>query len=73
MNTERFSQLVNDYRSKHWDGNRPLSMEKTAAEFGVSREALYRWMDGEGAPTLSRAIYIADVLGVTLDELTGRC
>lgn len=73
MDTERFSQLINDYRSAHRSGNKPLSMERMAAKFGVSREALYRWMNGEGAPTLSRAICIADVLGVTLDELTGRC
>lgn len=73
MNSNKFADLVAEYRMRNRDGNKPLSLEKTAERFGVSRVSLNAWLNGDAQPSLSKAVHIADVLGVTLDELAGRC
>lgn len=70
--SQAIAEHINLYRSKHMTGNRLLSLSKTAAQFGVSRETLNAWMTGLGTPTLKKACRVADVLGISLDELVGR-
>lgn len=46
-----------------------LSQEEVAAEVGVSRQALAKWESGETIPDIERAMKIAELYSVTLDDL----
>lgn len=46
-----------------------LSQEELAEKAGVSRQTLSKWETGESTPDLERAARLADVFGVTLDDL----
>lgn len=46
-----------------------LSQEELAEKVNVSRQTLSKWESGESAPDLERAAALADVFGVTLDDL----
>ena len=35
----------------------------------ISAPAVYKWMNGEGIPSLDNMIRLADLLGVTVDEI----
>lgn len=39
---------------------------------GVDRATLWRWRNGRNSPALDTAARIAETLGVSLNELTGR-
>lgn len=46
-----------------------LSQEELAEKVGVTRQAVAKWEAGESEPTLDRAKLLADVFGVSLDDL----
>ena len=48
---------------------RGLSQEALANELGLSRQAVSRWERGEALPDTENLIALADLFGVTLDEL----
>lgn len=46
-----------------------LTQENLAEKVGVSRQALAKWESGETLPDLEKSRAIAEVFGVTLDDL----
>ena len=46
-----------------------MTQEDLAEKIGVSRQAVAKWEAGESLPDLEKGKLIADVLGVTLDDL----
>lgn len=50
-------------------GERGLSQEGLANQLGLSRQAVSRWERGEALPDTENLIALADLFGVTLDEL----
>ncbi len=63
MNIETANRLL-QYRKKH-----NLSQEELAAKIGVSRQAISKWERAEASPDTDNLILLADIYGVTLDEL----
>lgn len=63
MNIETANRLL-QYRKKH-----NLSQEDLAAKIGVSRQAISKWERAEASPDTDNLILLADIYGVTLDEL----
>ena len=49
-----------------------LSGYAVAKKIGVSDAAFYKWRDGEVLPNFETAIKLADLFGISLDELAGR-
>ena len=48
---------------------RDLSQEELAEQLGVSRQSVSKWETGQSVPDLDKLIKLADLFGVTLDEL----
>ena len=48
------------------------TLVKLEAKSGISRQSIARWEKDRVYPNVMLLISIADVLGVTLDELVGR-
>lgn len=48
---------------------RRLSLEEVAERIGVSRQAAAKWESGESAPDLANCAALAELYGVTLDDL----
>jgi transcriptional regulator with XRE-family HTH domain len=48
------------------------TLKKLEAKTGISRVSLSRYERGECFPGILSLLTIADVLGITLDELVGR-
>ena len=46
-----------------------MTQEGLAEKIGVSRQAVAKWESGESLPDLEKSKMLADILGVTLDEL----
>lgn len=63
MNIETANRLL-QYRKQH-----NLSQEELAAKIGVSRQAISKWERAEASPDTDNLILLADIYGVTLDEL----
>ena len=51
---------------------RKLSQTRLAELIGVSARVYNRWENGDATPHWESIVKIADLLGVTLDELAGR-
>lgn len=67
MNIETANRLL-QYRKQH-----RLSQEELAAKIGVSRQAVSKWERAEASPDTDNLILLAQIYGVTLDELlTGK-
>lgn len=63
MNIETANRLL-QYRKKN-----NLSQEELAAKIGVSRQAVSKWERAEASPDTDNLMALAEVYGVTLDEL----
>ncbi len=63
MNVEIASRLV-DLRKKQG-----LSQEELAARLGISRQAVSKWERAESSPDTDNLIALAELYGVSLDEL----
>lgn len=63
MNVEIAQRLADMRREKGY------SQEVLAAKLGLSRQAVSKWERGESQPDTSNLIALADLYGVTLDEL----
>ena len=63
MNIETANRLL-QYRKKHH-----LSQEELAAKIGVSRQAISKWERAEASPDTDNLILLAEIYGVSLDEL----
>ena len=50
---------------------RQMTQEELADRIGVSRQAVGKWESGETEPSLDLAKKVAEVFGVSLDELAG--
>jgi len=48
---------------------RGFSQESLAEQLGLSRQAVSNWERAESAPDMGNLIALADLYGVTLDEL----
>ena len=46
-----------------------MTQEELAAELDVSRQAVAKWESGETVPDLERCRQLAEIFGVTLDDL----
>ena len=46
-----------------------LSQEELAEKIGVSRQTLSKWETGESLPDIVKCTLLAEVFGVTLDDL----
>ena len=46
-----------------------MTQEDVAEELGVSRQAVAKWESGETIPDLEKCRQLADIFGVTLDDL----
>ena len=46
-----------------------LSQEELAEKIGVSRQTLSKYETGESLPDIEKCMAIADVFGVTMDDL----
>lgn len=46
-----------------------ISQEELAARLGVSQVAISQWESGRTHPAFEKIIRLADILGVTIDEL----
>lgn len=46
-----------------------LTLEEVAGRIGVSRQACAKWESGESAPDLANCAALAELYGVTLDDL----
>ncbi len=46
-----------------------LSQEELAEKLGVSRQSVSKWETGQSAPDLEKIIKLADLFGVSVDEL----
>lgn len=60
-------KVIHDYRTKNG-----ISHQKLADLCGVSQSTLQRVKTGETTLNIETAIRIADILGISLDELAGR-
>lgn len=49
-----------------------ISQEELAGSLNVSRQAVSKWETGEAMPDLQKAYILAEVLGVSLDQLCGK-
>lgn len=49
-----------------------LSQEEVAERMNVSRQTISNWENGSAQPTLSKAVDLADLFEVSLDELVGK-
>lgn len=63
MNIETANRLL-QYRKKY-----NLSQEELAAKIGVSRQAISKWERAEASPDTDNLILLAELYGVSLDEL----
>ncbi len=63
MNIKTANNLLNYRKSAG------LSQEELAEKIGVSRQAVSKWERAEASPDTDNLISLADVFGVTLDEL----
>lgn len=63
MNIETANRLL-QYRKKH-----NLSQEALAEKIGVSRQAVSKWERAEASPDTDNLILLAEIYGVSLDEL----
>ncbi|MCH5303837.1 MAG: helix-turn-helix domain-containing protein [Ruminococcus sp.] len=63
MNIETANRLL-QYRKSHG-----FSQEELAEKIGVSRQAISKWERAEASPDTDNLITLAEVYGVTLDEL----
>lgn len=46
-----------------------LSQEEVAEKLGVSRQTVVKWENGDSMPDLTNSMALADLFGVTLDDL----
>ena len=49
-----------------------ISQEKLGFEIGVSRQTIFKWENASAFPDIWNAVALADLFGITLDELVGR-
>lgn len=49
-----------------------MSQEELAEKCGISRQAVTKWEISESVPSLEKLILLADIFGISLDELVGR-
>ena len=47
-------------------------MKDVAKKLGVSRFTLNSWLNGSAIPNMTNILAIADLLGISIDELAGR-
>lgn len=45
---------------------------EVAKKIGVADRTLARWEEGENSPPLNEAVKLAEIYGVTLEQLAGR-
>ena len=77
MSLDRRTQIELDMeafmeRLKEFRGARALSQVRLAQMLNVSPRVYNRWEKGVATPRLDTVVKLADILGVTLDELAGR-
>ena len=61
-----FNEKIKEYRKKL-----NLTQEQLAEKINESRQTIVKWESGESEPTISIAKSIAEVFGVTIEEMIG--
>lgn len=51
---------------------RNLSAREMGEKIGIAGQTIYHWEQDRSEPRLSSLVWLADYLGMTLDELVGR-
>ena len=64
---QAFARKLRGLRAEH-----RMSQTELAKAVGVSADSVSNWESGEYMPSLRTSIVLADVLGVTIEQLTGR-
>jgi transcriptional regulator with XRE-family HTH domain len=59
-------------RLRHLRTARKLTQTRVAELLGISPRVYTRWENGGATPLFDTVVRIADILGVSLDELAGR-
>ena len=59
-------------RMKHARRERGLTLADIARKLSVVKQSVHTWENTKTLPTLDKAAALADLLGVSLDYLTGR-
>lgn len=62
-----FSQIISAHRKKLG-----LTQEGLAQKLGVTNQAVSKWESGQSCPDIALLPAIADLFGITIDELFGR-
>ena len=62
-----FSEIIAAYRK-----DLGLTQEGLASQLGVTNQAVSKWESGQSCPDIALLPKIADLFGITLDELFGR-
>ena len=57
---------------RYWIINANTTQDNIAEELGVSRKTIWNWVNGRTDIPLEKAIRLADVLGISFDDLIGR-
>lgn len=65
-------KAISSYCGNHPENGKPLPYYKLAKQLGISRYALGNWLNGTSIPSLSESADLADLLGISIDELAGR-
>lgn len=66
MNANRLGEQIKEYRQKN-----SISQRELAEQLFVSDKTISRWELGKGLPDIDLLPKIAEVLGITIDELVG--
>lgn len=61
-----FNEKIYEYRKAN-----NFTQEEIAQELGVSRQTISNWETGTAQPTIDKAIELARLYGVSIDELVG--
>ena len=61
-----FNEKIYEYRKAN-----NFTQEEIAQELGVSRQTISNWENGTAQPTIDKAIELARLYGVSIDELVG--
>lgn len=67
MDNKKFSQTITQLRKE-----KGLTQSDVAKKLNVSPQAVSKWENGDSMPDLSLLLPLAELYGVTVDELLGR-
>lgn len=67
MDTLKLNEIISYYRKKQG-----LTQEQLAQALGVTNQSVSKWESGQCCPDISLIPQLADIFGITIDELFGK-